>query len=100
MLVWKLSLPSQAAVHPHRIFFRESKRNRMQYEYESEREPRSILQVPQRTGVSHWRDFSKRPSPLLKAQRVEGPTSQGCSPSNTTQSCHFMSDLQDFLLRS
>jgi hypothetical protein len=27
-------------------FFRESKRNRMQYEYESEREPRSILQVP------------------------------------------------------
>jgi K+ transporter len=21
MLVWKLSLPSQAAVHPHRIFF-------------------------------------------------------------------------------
>src|SRR5271165_1317197 len=22
MLVWKLSLPSQAAVHPHRIFFR------------------------------------------------------------------------------
>jgi hypothetical protein len=28
-------------------FFRESKRNRMQYEYESEREPRSILQVPQ-----------------------------------------------------
>jgi tRNA (mo5U34)-methyltransferase len=27
-------------------FFRESKRNRMQCEYESEREPRSILQVP------------------------------------------------------
>src|SRR5271157_700112 len=28
-------------------FFRESKRNRMEHEYESEREPRSILQVPQ-----------------------------------------------------
>src|SRR5208337_5271010 len=27
-------------------FFRESKRNRMEHEYESEREPRSILQVP------------------------------------------------------
>src|SRR5271165_6952514 len=24
MLVWKLSLPSRAAVHPHRIFFRAS----------------------------------------------------------------------------
>jgi len=27
-------------------FFRESKRNRMEHEYESEREPRSILQIP------------------------------------------------------
>ena len=26
MLVWKLSLPSQAAVHPHRIFFRRFQR--------------------------------------------------------------------------
>ena len=33
-------------------FFRESKRNRMQYEYESEREPRSILQVPLSKGNS------------------------------------------------
>jgi len=37
-------------------FFRESKRNRMEHEYESEREPRSILQVPRLKGI---------PSPLV-----------------------------------
>src|SRR5208337_1705540 len=42
-------------------FFRESKRNRMEHEYESEREPRSILQVPLKYGVMplrEWNTFS------------------------------------------
>ena len=37
-------------------FFRESKRNRMEHEYKSKREPRSILQVPQVTDLLRCRD--------------------------------------------
>jgi len=42
-------------------FFRESKRNRMQYEYESEREPRSILQVPRSSNSTPFRFLKSFP---------------------------------------
>src|SRR5208337_3153821 len=50
---------------PHSLlqnpFFRESKRNRMEHEYESEREPRSILQVPpQSASPEHPRCCNRR----------------------------------------
>src|SRR5271157_5179688 len=44
-------------------FFRESKRNRMEHEYESEREPRSILQVP--LGIDLYEDALMRNTILI-----------------------------------
>src|SRR5271165_3826570 len=48
MLVWKLSLPSQAAVHPHRIFFPTPTDRRRQNPHASFSLPRRFSRVPRR----------------------------------------------------